>query len=301
MRTVYAAPTTGVSMRQLAPVLLAACTIASTPTGDDTGDTTDGTGTPHTGDSGVASDRPDWFDTDTPHTGAFDTSWPEADSDPDCAHLQDLLETVFDEEDAYCHLLVRLDYVSRLPVGYAGICGDASPTTAAQGLEVLGAFDQADTGEGAEDLAHVGAQATPETWAYFDPPADFGGAGIVSARTGQVLWRGSIVWDGTGHHVFPPLWGFASQLGARCPSSTAVTPAADAIDFRDGSLLSDTVRDAVLATLDQTVALDALATHGTLAPATVHLYPRTIGEFQPSEAEWIIVLTSHRPQAASAP
>jgi len=185
-----------------------------------------------------------------------------------------------------CTSVVRLDYASRAILGYRIQCGPYAQSTEAEAR----AAAQAQTGYGAAGQSLAGAMPQDD-FVFYEPPGDFGGVAAVSARNGLPVFGGGIVWSGTGEITWPAAWDPAAGLGADCATSTT-PPAARGFDLRDASALPAADVDAALAVVWQTALPEGLWRGGYVFDAVVLLYPRSVGAFDPSTAEWVVLVNS---------
>ena len=117
----------------------------------------------------------------------------------------------------------------------------------------------------------------------------FGGAAVVNKRSGLALFGGSIIWDGAGEITYPESWRSPVELGEDC------TPYADPVrttgyDLVSGATLAMEDADAALDAIRGTAIFEAFWNGGYLFDATVLRYPRSVGAFDPSSAEWIVIV-----------
>ena len=215
---------------------------------------------------------------------------PEDESGDDCEQqiqdLADILRGLF--TSTVWTVTVRLDHNTFNPIGYAVIGG--TPGTVSE--EDARTAANEDTGFGS------GAMLNPadpnDAYVFFSAPGDFGGASAVDALTGKTVFGGSIIWMGTGEINHPTDWRGADELALGCPSDREIS----------GSNHYDLVSGVPLSAEDAAAAIDALK--NTALPAAmarvegmygnrvvVIRYPRTVGAFDPSTAEWIILLKGH--------
>jgi len=185
-----------------------------------------------------------------------------------------------------CSAVVRLDYETLTIIGWQLFCGHyAHPDEA-----TARATAQSDTGYG-ENANMLNPPNPHDEYVFYEPPSDFGGAAIVSARNGLSLFGGSIVWAGTGSITYPPTWRNASELGVNCPQLPERIPAVG-YDLRSGGSLSEAEIKNPLDIVWQTALPTGMATSNYLFDAVVLLYPPSMGDFDPSSAEWIVILNS---------
>ena len=168
------------------------------------------------------------------------------------------------------------------PLGHQVFCGRYTSVTAE---------DARDTAD--EDSGWTGrmlnAAEPDETYVFYTPPGDFGGASAVSADTGLTVFGGSIVWDGRGDITYPTQWRDPIDIGSSC-ASTGTIPYAVGYDLVDGSSMSDEVMVGPLGAATQTAVVDAMWAGGYLFHATVLRYPRTVGTVPIENVEWIVLL-----------
>jgi len=186
-----------------------------------------------------------------------------------------------------CSTVVRLDYESLSIVAFQIVCGSYGNATEAQARQTA----QTDTGFGEGSL--LSGPNPQDVFVFYESPGDFGGVAVVNARNGLSVFGGGIVWMGNGEVSYPSTWRSAASLGPDCiPMVNALPPPSRGFDLRDGSTLD---ADEVEAPLDEawvTALPDGLLSVGYVFDAAVLLYPRTVGDFDPSTAEWVVSIQS---------
>jgi len=183
-----------------------------------------------------------------------------------------------------CSGVVRLDYTTLDILGWQLVCGPYTAVTEADARSQA----QTDTGFGSS-----GAMLNPadpgDEYVFYQAPGDFGGCASVSARTGKSVFGGSIIWMGTGDITYPTTWRSVDTLGEDCPRLPhAVT--AVGYDLVSGSSLDASEVNAAVDVVWSTALPEGMATSGYIFDAVVLLYPRTMGGFDPSTAEYIVIL-----------
>ncbi len=218
----------------------------------------------------------------TPDVSPTDVSAPDASSACTAATAA-LAATMYAKPQAFT-VTVRLDHDSLAPLGYSIAPGpyNAPDETAAR------AEATKTTGHGSGPL--LGGPAPEDAWIFYQSPGDFGGVGVVSARTGLAAFGGSIVWDGAGDITWPTAWSPASELAGGCPPSGDLG-ASRGFDLVTGDVLSATDVSAALAVVADTALPAAMWQGGYAFDAVVLRYPRSVGVFDPATAEWIVVLS----------
>lgn len=126
---------------------------------------------------------------------------------------------------------------------------------------------------------------------FYQSPIDFGNLSIISARTGLTVFEGTTIWMGTGQVETLAQWLDASEAASGCSLSTQITIPAF-VDFSPPSLGYKTA----LKNLWETTAIPmALSnTDNILQDGAVYPYAPRVGMFDPSVAEWVILLNSER-------
>ncbi|MFH1529878.1 MAG: hypothetical protein ABIK09_03980 [Pseudomonadota bacterium] len=93
--------------------------------------------------------------------------------------------------------VIRLDFFSLEPKGYALFTGDGEPVTVAEAVAIAEAAP-ADYYAGNEYEVVDGNPADGDVAVLLDDPGDFGGQAIVDLRTGTLLFKAGVVWGGRG-------------------------------------------------------------------------------------------------------
>ncbi|MEB2323744.1 MAG: hypothetical protein OZ921_14630, partial [Sorangiineae bacterium] len=109
------------------------------------------------------------------------------------------------------------------------------------------------------------------------------------ARTGQTVFGGSLIWMGRGETNYPARWE-TSALGHDCEK--VPDRPARGFDLRDGSPLGQAEVDAALEVVWRTAVPAALYQWGYVFDSVVLLYPRTVGAFDPTSAEYVVIVNS---------
>ena len=188
-------------------------------------------------------------------------------------------------------VVIRLDYFSLEPKGYALFLGNGEPVTPAEASSIGGGVVLPGLEDG--DIAVL--------WA---DPGDFGSQAIVDLRTGTLVFEAGVVWMGTGEVVTPQTWEDPNGLGhlsSSAPVPTAVdVPEENGPDHPTCSRYDDEKR--LHYEVPCTTAADALAVvlHTRLAHkvaacgdyrAAPVFWARRVGMTDLETAEWIVVLT----------
>jgi hypothetical protein len=186
-----------------------------------------------------------------------------------------------------CTAVVRLDYQSLEILAHAFVCGKYAATDEATARETASADAVFPYASPAGEGELLSGPSPPDEWVFYQAPTDFGGAAAVSARSGLTVFAGSIVWMGTGKIMVPAAWE-TSDLGAGCGQPAGWS--ARGFDLSGGEA-TEHMRDAADVVL-ATALPSAFARWGSLLDVVVLLYPRSVGVFDPSTAEYIVLLNA---------
>ena len=207
-------------------------------------------------------------------------------ANPACADARRALaDTLYAKPVSAFTAIVRLDHDTRALLGYALAIGSYARLDEAAARAVA----QASTGYG-DDGQLLSGPAPEDAWVFYESPGDFGGVGVVSARTGLPVFGGSIVWDGRGDITFPSAWSPPADLASGC-TTTGDSGATRGFDLVSGGALSSTDVDAALGPVRRTALIDAMWERGYVFDSVVLRYPRTVGAFDPASAEWIVLVS----------
>jgi len=180
-----------------------------------------------------------------------------------------------------------------IAMGGAGGLGAVLCAVIALTNEAEAAFTaQADTrfGLGAELLS---GESPEDEYVFWQSPGDLGGVGVTSARSGTSVFGGSIRWDGVGQVTYPVTFEPAAGLGSGC-STLVPKPMARGFDLRAGEPLPDEQVSAALDVVWTTAVPDGLAQANSIFDAVVLLYPPAVGDFDPTIAEYVVLVNSGR-------
>ncbi|EDM75058.1 hypothetical protein PPSIR1_38931 [Plesiocystis pacifica SIR-1] len=198
--------------------------------------------------------------------------------DPECEALMDDLYTFFtDVEDDFCALVIRNDYQTGEFIGWTMRCHpDGAPLTLEQ----------------AQAMSTWGGQNFSETedhYLLYAPPGDFGGVAFVGDKSGLVF-DASIVWDGAGDINVPDEFMDPALLGPGCFEGANLGVEYGAYDLSNESVPNSLPPEAA-------PSIDAVlgsvlfpALQGYPTTTSILLYPRSVGAFDPSNAEIITII-----------
>lgn len=184
----------------------------------------------------------------------------------------------------FCTSVLRLDYQTLKPLGWNILCGSGPAPTEVEARKSLAPYAPPPFVT-AESYA-VQPTTPPFPFVFYASAGDFGAVGLVSRRTGFVAFAGGIVWSGRGEIAFPSSWRPASELASGCSGPTR--PATDSFILTGAK---DTPAAALDAAWSTALPLGLSRVNG-LGGAFVLGYPRSVGMFDPSSAEWIVVIES---------
>jgi hypothetical protein len=207
------------------------------------------------------------------------------DASPSCEQAIAALAGELYEEIGACTVTVRLDYQTRDLISYAVICGSYATVSESEARSQA----QADSGYGS--VGSMLNEAEPDDYfVFYQAPGDFGGASAVSATTGLTTFGGSIIWMGIGEITHPTTWRDADELAGDCSTSGGF-PDSRGWDLRGGGALEASDFSTVLDVVEQTAVTGAFWHGGYIFDAVVLLYPRSVGMFDPTTAEWIVMVS----------
>ena len=199
--------------------------------------------------------------------------------------------------------VIRLDFFSLEPKGYALFTGDGEPVTVAEAV-VIAEAAPADYYAGNEYEVVDGNPADGDVAVLLDDPGDFGGQAIVDLRTGTLVFKAGVVWGGEGEIHVPETW--VPPDGLEHLSSSAPEPATlDVIkepclwweDEACYSHVENTMKETPCTTGEDALAV---VRHSRLAHeiaacgdyrAVAVFWARAVGGVDFDTAEWIVVLT----------
>jgi hypothetical protein len=211
-----------------------------------------------------------------------------------CTDAVDSLEAIFDAtEGQRCALLVSFDYETFEPSGWNVTCdvgnlgmseADAAALTTWGGKEISEPDDEDDD---------------ERSFIFYNEPGDVGletvgGVGWVSNHAGR-LFDASISSDGVGEIHYPLAFGEPSELGSGCVwlNSAYELRGYDLtrVDYVTDYQLPEGHVDALFDALMQTAVIRAAdLTHGGKYYLDFLAYPRTVDDFDPSTADYMLVL-----------
>jgi hypothetical protein len=186
-----------------------------------------------------------------------------------------------------CTATVRLDYQSLAILGFAVRCGPYNVVDEATAR----ATAVGDTGQG-ESAGLLGTPPPEDEWVFYQAPSDWGSTAVVSARSGLSVFGGTTVWIGDGEISYPQTWQPPTAIGAGCGQTGIQVPPARGFELAGGTELPASSVNAALAAVWSTAIPSGLLKGGYLFDAIVLLYPRTVGAFDPTTAEWIVLVNS---------
>lgn len=202
-----------------------------------------------------------------------------------------------------CTAVVRLDYSSLQIVDHAFVCGAYAPTTESSARAAANQVTFPNVRSPAGNGRLWSGPEPADEWVFYEMPGDWGGMAVVSARSGLLVFAGTVDWGGAGLPLPPSAWDTISRpltwdtsdLGGGCPRP-------DGLPVRDLSLgygptiehLSDAA-DVALAT----ALPSAFARWGSLFDVMVLLYPRSLGPIDVRTTEYIVFLNGGTPDTAS--
>jgi len=193
--------------------------------------------------------------------------------------------------DPVCHTIIRLDYLTLAPRGYAVVGGPLKATSADEARVAAKTVFSKD-----RYISDQFSTSEPKAGLYYNyaSPGDFGGFALVSADSGVVVVAGGIVWSGRGSYWSPTTWGAASNV--TCGESPAVASEIH-LNKSDCPLEDEEGKTVMLPTALQALQLGlrtnlaaAVAEKGPFK-AYLYAYTPSVGVCNPRVAEYLVVLS----------
>ena len=186
-----------------------------------------------------------------------------------------------DSAEASIHLLeIHLDNLTYDPVGYTFLDLPAAPIPLNDAPAVVSAELPGSYVDGCT------AQDTYLGFHYcYRAPGDFGGAALVDARSGELVFAGEIIWDGEGQLLYPTPLSPAADLLATGPLTIAPENAEYALLGLEDPAVGDAAIEAVRE-MDLVRHWVAWCTYDAL----VLLHPYSDGGYLPEAADLIVML-----------
>jgi hypothetical protein len=208
-----------------------------------------------------------------------------------CSKLADAIHADYDPAGKTCTTVVRVDYLRLTLLGYSFSCGgygqvdEATARATAQAVLGVSSYWSLISGPNPED-----------DYVFYNPPADIGGVGVVSARSGLPVFGGSIVWMGANRITYPTSWKPASELGAGC-SAVGDVRSLRFLDLTMGAAnATQSDADKAVKQVWSTALPAGFAKGQYVFDGMVLLFPSTVppddGDFNPATAEWIVVINT---------
>ncbi len=182
-----------------------------------------------------------------------------------------------------CTIIVRFTQTTLTLLGHQWVCGTYAPPDELAAR----ATAQQDTGFGSGVL--LSGPAPADAWVFLVEPLDFGGAAVVSARTGLTVFGGGIVWAGKGDIKWPKTW-LHDPLGEDC--APVSLPKVRSFDLGTGGLpLPAGEIDKALKRVRATALPSGLAQIGGYDIVLLRYRP-SVGAQDPSSDEYVVLFNS---------
>lgn len=201
-----------------------------------------------------------------------------------CLALRSQLQAEIYKKIQSCTVVLRLNYNTHALISHQVICGTYTQVDEPMARQQA----HADTGYG--EISDLISGTSPEDFYVFrEMLGDFGGNASVSAKTGKTVFGGSTLWSGTGEITYPTTWRDAADLGVGCGLGDTVS-VVHGYDLAQNQALSAGDLQEAMDVVGKTVVIPAFMQGGYVFHAVVLLYPRTVGLFDPGNAEWIVLV-----------
>jgi len=225
------------------------------------------------------------LDTDGLDTDGLDTDGGDVLCQLEIAALTPLVT----EPEGGCSVIVRLDHDTLEVLGYRSFCAPYRDLW----LDEQAARDLTECCSMAGTVLNLPSET--ELWVFYVTPGDFGDVAVVSNHVVQRVFEASIVWDGMGEIVFPGVWTEPGALGSDC----GTTPMPDSLrsyDLVEGGTIAEDDLGEVWTVVGSSALPFAMNEQGRPLRAAVLRYPRTVGVFDPTTAEYVVVLEGGIPR-----
>ncbi|MFT6397934.1 MAG: hypothetical protein ACJAYU_002689 [Bradymonadia bacterium] len=197
-----------------------------------------------------------------------------------------------------CTGTLRLSYETLEPLGHAIDCASRAAISEEDArqivvdrLSVAGPVDMSD----ASMISDPNSLGGYGVYLFYQAPSDFGAVAAVNSSNGSWLWGASIVWAGAGDIVHPTPWGDPAALSDGCGQLSLSDLPLRSYDLTSGDGAREVdVLDDVLAATAETVLAEARldGTAAFLNSIVVVVYPRSVGEFNPATAGYIVFINA---------
>lgn len=203
------------------------------------------------------------------------------------AEIAALAAELYEAPGQACTVVVRLDYLTLVPLGYQIFCGPRATLTEEE------ARSRAMLDTGFTYLPDTLNPPNPEDeWIFTFPVADFGSEVAVSADTGLTVFGATTVWMGSGDVEYPIAWRDPAELGSGCSPAGGI-PTYRSYDLTGISPPPSFEPEVALDVVLQTAVPAAFWSRGAVFDAVVLRYPRAMGGPEPfyePTAEWIVLV-----------
>lgn len=200
----------------------------------------------------------------------------------DCQTNADILAAELEQADGGCTILVSFGYDSLEPTGWASDCAAYPEET----LDEAGA-------RALSECCKEGTLLNPgdeHMFLLYETPEPDGGISVVSNHLGKLSFEATLRMMGAGDITLPDQWMAPDHLGRQCEG---VAPEAKGYNLLlGGSELDAMELDAVLSAFADTALTEAIQKHGTVKQAVVFAFPRVLEPFDPTKAEYVMLIES---------
>jgi hypothetical protein len=181
-------------------------------------------------------------------------------------------------------MVARLDYATLEPIGAAVAGGGREEATE----EEARAAARLRFSCGA-DGTMLNPPSPRDQYVFYDAPTDRGCVAAVSGLDAEPTFNATIFFGGTGGIEYPAEWSALPALPDDCPSFVSSLDGRG-YDLETGRPLAAEDVRRVLDAANRTALPSAIVVGHYIESAVVLRYPRTVGEFDPATAEWIVLI-----------
>jgi len=202
-----------------------------------------------------------------------------------CESAKVSLAAEFFAELGSCTVTARFRYQDQEFIGYRVFCSSYDFVDQSTARQVAVADNEQGT-------YSIYLPSTESMHLWYSSPSDIGKVAAVASYTGKSVFGGSIIWDGMGSITLPVgSWRSPGSAGVDCEFLAPINTI-KGIDLRDGNELEASTFNAIIEAIKATAIPAAMWSGGYVEDAVVLLYPRSVGIFDPTTAEYVLLLTS---------
>jgi hypothetical protein len=200
-----------------------------------------------------------------------------------CQTEADMIAADVMHTEGGCTIVVRFNYESLEPLGWASTCAPASDNE-------LKEEDARKLSECCSDGKLLSPAEDQRLFVFYKAPETEGGVSVISNHLADRSFEGTIVKGGMGDITLPKEWKPAEDLGEKCG---AKRPMGEGYDLTmGGTMLDKEEHEKVLGAFADTALTKAIELHGKINRTVTLAYPRAVDPLDPKTAEYVIIVES---------